>query len=75
MHGLEGDSIASALHVNGVKTLSHSLRFYRPRGFFCGIGKCSSCFMTVDDIPNVRTCITPLEEKIRVAEQDRIGVL
>ena len=75
MHGLEGDSIASALHVNGVKTLSHSLRFYRPRGFFCGIGKCSSCFMTVDDIPNVRTCITPLKKNIKVLEQDRIGAL
>ena len=75
MHGLEGDSIASALHVNGVKTLSHSLRFYRPRGFFCGIGKCSSCFMTVDDIPNVRTCIVPLEENIKVLEQGRVGEL
>lgn len=75
MQGLEGDSIASALHVNRVKTLSHSLRFYRPRGFFCGIGKCSSCFMTVDDIPNIRTCITPLKENARVLEQDRVGVL
>jgi len=31
--------------------------------------------MTVDDIPNVRTCITPLEENIRVLEQDRVGEL
>jgi sarcosine oxidase subunit alpha len=75
MQGLEGDTIASALHVNGVKTLSHSLRFYRPRGFFCGIGKCSSCFMTVDDIPNVRTCIVPLRKNIRVLEQDRVGAI
>jgi sarcosine oxidase subunit alpha len=75
LYGQEGDSIASALHVNGVKTLSRSLRFYRPRGFFCGIGKCSSCFMTVDDIPNIRTCITPLENNIKVLEQDRVGVL
>jgi len=75
MQGIDGDSIASALHVNGIKTLSHSLRFYRSRGFFCGIGKCSSCFMTVNDIPNVRTCITPLKKDTRVLEQDRVGVL
>ena len=31
--------------------------------------------MTVDNIPNVRTCITPLEENIRVLEQDRAGAL
>jgi len=72
---LKGDTIASALHANGITTLSHSLRYHRPRGFFCGIGKCSSCFMTVDDIPNVRTCIMPLKENIRVIEQDRIGSL
>lgn len=75
MQGIDGDSIASALHVNGVKTLSHSLRFYRPRGFFCGIGKCSSCFMTVNDIPNVRTCITPLKKDAKVLEQDKVGEL
>ena len=75
MQGIDGDSIASALHANGIKTLSHSLRFYRPRGFFCGIGKCSSCFMTVNDIPNVRTCIAPLKKDARVIEQDRVGVL
>jgi sarcosine oxidase subunit alpha len=75
MQGIDGDSIASALHANGVKTLSHSLRFYRPRGFFCGIGKCSSCFMTVNDIPNVRTCISPLKKDARVLEQDRVGTL
>ncbi len=31
--------------------------------------------MTVDNVPNVRTCITPLEENIRVLEQDRVGEL
>lgn len=75
MYGEEGDTIASALHVNGIKVLSHSLRYDRPRGFFCGIGKCSSCFMTVDDIPNVRTCITPAKENIKVMEQKKGGEL
>jgi sarcosine oxidase subunit alpha len=31
--------------------------------------------MTVDNIPNVRTCITPLDENIRVNEQDKAGKL
>lgn len=75
IYGEEGDTIASALHANGVKVFSHSLRFDRPRGFFCGIGKCSSCFMTVDDIPNVRTCIMPIKENTRVIEQDKGGKL
>jgi sarcosine oxidase subunit alpha len=31
--------------------------------------------MTVDNVPNVRTCITPLKENIRILEQDRVGEL
>lgn len=72
MFGFEGDTIASALHAEGVKTLSTSLIYNNPRGFFCGIGKCSSCLMRVNKIPNVRTCIAPLKENIRVEIQDRL---
>jgi len=75
IYGEKGDTIASALHASGVKVLSHSLKYNRARGFFCGIGKCSSCFMTVDDVPNIRTCITPLKENIKVEEQDKVGTL
>jgi sarcosine oxidase subunit alpha len=72
MFGFEGDTIASALHAEGVKTLSNSLIYNNPRGFFCGIGKCSSCLMRVNKIPNVRTCIAPLKENIRVEIQDKL---
>lgn len=67
--GYEGEPIASALHANGVKVLRRSLRFNRPRGFFCAIGNCSSCLMVVDGEPNVRTCIKELEEGMVVERQ------
>ena len=69
MKGYEGESIASALLANGVKIFSHSIKYNHPRGFFCGIGKCSSCLMTVNGIPNIRTCITPLQEGM-IVESD-----
>ena len=68
--GYETDCIAAALHANKVKTFSKSLLYQRDRGFFCGIGKCSSCLMTVNGIPNVRTCIAPLTNKVVVESQD-----
>jgi predicted molibdopterin-dependent oxidoreductase YjgC len=74
-HGIEGDTIASALHAAGVKKLSESLELHRPRGFYCAIGNCSSCHMTVNGIPNVKTCITPLEEGMRVESQTGKGTL
>lgn len=72
IEGLEGDTIASALHANGIKVFSRSLKLHRPRGFFCGIGKCSSCLMRVEGIPNVRTCLAQIKEGIHVEMQDRL---
>ncbi len=72
LSGVEGDTIASALHAAGITTLSRSLRLHHPRGFFCGIGKCSSCLMRVEGIPNVRTCIAPLHENIHVETQEQL---
>ena len=69
LKGLEGDTVASALHAAGVKKLSESIHLKRPRGFYCAIGNCASCNMVVDGVPNVRTCITPLKENMDVRNQ------
>ncbi len=54
----EGDSIACALERAGVSVFSRSMKFHRPRGLYCGAGRCFSCAMRVDGIPGVRTCST-----------------
>ncbi|MCJ7788597.1 MAG: pyridine nucleotide-disulfide oxidoreductase [Candidatus Infernicultor aquiphilus] len=73
MEGYEGEPIASALVAAGVKVLSRSIKYHRPRGFFCAIGKCSSCLMKVNGIPNVRTCVTKLEEGMNIEIQKGKG--
>ncbi|MEG1559257.1 MAG: (2Fe-2S)-binding protein [Clostridia bacterium] len=73
--GFEGDSIAAALHANDVKILGRSLFLHRPRGFFCAIGNCSSCMMTVDGVPNVKTCVTELKDGMRVEIQEGRGIV
>ncbi len=70
----EGEPIAAALHSAGITTLSHSLRFNRPRGLFCAIGKCAACVMEVDGAPNVRTCIVPAKEGMQVKPQNKSQV-
>ncbi|MCX8453667.1 sarcosine oxidase subunit alpha [Paenarthrobacter ureafaciens] len=57
--GRQGDSIASALLANGVRTLRYSNRDGEPRGIYCGIGHCFECRMTVNGVPSIRACITP----------------
>lgn len=75
LEGFEGEPIAAALHACGVRTLRESPRLGRPRGFFCAIGNCSSCLMTVDGRPNVRACREKLREGMRVTTQRGKGVL
>jgi len=75
VEGYENESIAAALFASGVKVFSRSKRFNHPRGWFCGIGKCCSCLMRVNGIPNVRTCITPVREGMRVELQGKRGML
>ena len=65
----ENESIGAALFASGVKVLSRSKRFNSPKGWFCGIGKCCSCMMRVDGIPNVRTCVVPVREGMQVEKQ------
>ncbi len=72
-YGFEGDTVASALHAAGITQLSKSIKHHRPRGFFCAIGNCSSCFMRVDGKPNVKTCVEPLREDMKVESQEGRG--
>lgn len=73
MEGYAGQPIAMALHANGVRIYRETPEMKRPRGFFCAIGKCSSCFMVVDGTPNVRTCVTPLKAGMKVETQHGKG--
>lgn len=75
MCGYEGEPIVAALHANGVRVLRKSIKLNRPRGFYCAIGNCSSCFMIVNGEPNVRTCVEKLEEGMVVETQKGKGDL
>jgi len=69
MEGYEGEPIAAALRAAGVMTHRHTVKRGEPRGIFCAIGRCTDCVMVVNGKPNVRTCVTPLEEGMKVQTQ------
>lgn len=69
LQGREGEPIAVALSAAGVKVHRYTARRHEPRGIFCAIGRCTDCVMVVDGVPNVRTCMTPLEEGMVVQTQ------
>ncbi|TYQ17952.1 UNVERIFIED_CONTAM: 2Fe-2S iron-sulfur cluster protein [Acetivibrio alkalicellulosi] len=73
MEGFEGEPISVALKANGVMVHRYTKKHSQPRGVFCSIGRCTDCVMIVDGQTNVRTCITPLAEGMKIETQ--YGVL
>ena len=69
LEGIEGEPIATALKAAGVMVHRYTKVKHEPRGIFCAIGRCTDCVMIVDGKPNVRTCITPLVEGMKVETQ------
>lgn len=66
----EGETVASALIASGIKVFRYSKHHKRPLGFFCAIGKCSSCLMEIDGVPNQMTCIRLVKEGMQVKRQE-----
>ena len=62
-----GDTVASALYRSGVRIMSRSFKYHRPRGLYCVSGDCAHCLLTVDGEPAVRSCVTPATDGQRVA--------
>jgi predicted molibdopterin-dependent oxidoreductase YjgC len=69
----EGEPIAAALLAAGIRVFRYTVRRNEPRGLFCAIGRCTDCVMTVDGTPNIRTCITPVRDGMKVETQGGLG--
>jgi hypothetical protein len=69
IEGYEGEPIAAALKAAGVMVHRYTQKEHKPRGIFCAIGRCTDCVMIVDGVPNIRTCITPLKDGMKVQTQ------
>jgi len=69
----EGEPIAATLYANGIRVLRRTEKYGKPRGIFCAIGRCTDCVMTVDGVPNIRTCITPVKDGMKIEFQKGLG--
>jgi len=65
----EGEPIAAALWNAGIRDFRYTRKRKEPRGFFCAIGLCTDCKMIVNGIPNVRTCITLVQDGMKIQRQ------
>jgi len=70
LRAFERESIAAAALASGTRVLSRSLKYHRPRTFFCLEGHCSGCLVRIDGVPNLRACQTPCAAGIEAAGQN-----
>lgn len=73
LEGFLDEPIAVSLANHGVKQFRLTEKKGEPRGLFCGIGQCNDCVVVVNGVPNVRSCVTLLEEGMRVETQHGFG--
>ena len=69
MQAFEGEPIAAALMANGIRVFRKTRKRGEPRGVFCAIGRCTDCIMTVDGVPNVRTCMVLVKEGMQIKSE------
>lgn len=67
-----GEPLAVALFASGIRALSRSIKYHRPRAFFCLEGHCGACLVRVDGLPNVRACTARCHEGLVASSQNAL---
>ena len=65
----QGDTVAVALLAAGIRTTRKAARSGQARGPYCMMGACFECLATVDGVANVQTCLTLIQDGMRVEPQ------
>jgi D-hydroxyproline dehydrogenase subunit gamma len=73
MQAYEGETVLAALWVANEHTLHITARLHEQRGFFCGIGICFDCIVTIDGRVNIRACLEPVRQGMKIERQQDPG--
>jgi hypothetical protein len=71
--GRAGEPILAALLAAGLRVCRTMPLGGEVRGGYCLVGRCADCLIRVDGEPNVRACVTPLRDGMRIATQRGLG--
>ncbi len=79
MHGLKGDTLASALLANGKHMVARSFKYHRPRGIFTAGSEEPSALVRIDSgartEPNTKATTVELYEGLASFSQNHVGSL
>lgn len=69
IESFSGETIAAALIAAGIHTFGETVGTGKPRGYYCGIGHCFECRVTLNGTTNQRSCLALVREGIDVRRQ------
>lgn len=58
----EGETVAAVLLAEGPRPFRSTAGAAEPRSYYCGMGICFECLVTVDGRRNVRACMTRVHD-------------
>jgi D-hydroxyproline dehydrogenase subunit gamma len=64
-----GETVAAALYAGRQRILRYTSRSSSARGVYCGMGVCFDCLVEINGRPNIRACMTPVQEGMTVRTQ------
>lgn len=67
----QGESVHAALVAADKRQLRTSLKRKEGRGVLCGMGVCYECLVTINDVPNVRACMTRVEANMDIVIDEK----
>ena len=73
LEGYAGDTVASALWANGIRTFGRSFEYHRPRGLYDLEGEGSSQLVSINGVPNQSAGTTLLRRGMTVGAQNVKG--
>ena len=68
-----GETVGAALWAVGIRRLRHRAKTGKACGIYCGIGVCFGCRVTIDGVPNVLACQTPVADGMKIETQEGQG--
>ena len=69
VRAFEGETVLTVLWAHGAASVHTTARMQTPRGFFCGMGVCFDCLVTIDGSVNVRACLETVRAGMSITSQ------
>ncbi len=66
----EGETVAAALLAAGYEKFRTSVKNRESRAPLCGMGVCYECIVTINGIPNIRSCMTYVKNGMEIEIDD-----